>query len=104
MNADRLYVASLRAVIHVGAFKITHTHKKYVLVKRLGYDLACFKDLDTKKKYTNLFNNCVSGEGDCGIDLVTLQTFSEATGYNEHHITKRKALALFNQKVKRMEE
>lgn len=94
MNTDRLYIASLRMIVNQTAFQVTHKHVKYVLVKSLGIDFYAFKDLSTNDRYNYLFYN-----GNNGVDLETIQTFSEATGYTKRHITKRKALTLFNQKV-----
>jgi len=100
MNTDKLYFASLRVatdrqyrIDYIGITTIvTHKHLKYVLVKTS--DMEKFEDLRTGQRYTTVFRNC-----NYAIDLGSIESFNETTGNTQRHITKRKALTLFDKRV-----
>ena len=100
MNTEKLYIASLRVatkrtLIRVGEHIVTHKHLKYVLVKS-NKEMEVFKDLKTRQKYKTSFL-C----SDVAIDLAEAKTFNEVTGNTQNHMTKRKALNLFDKTADR---
>ena len=99
MDTNKLYFASLRVAIDrrytifIGLSTIvTHKHLKYVLVQTS--DMNRFKDLRTGQRYTTTFGN-----RNYAINTASLEPFNEITGNTQRHMTKRKALTLFDEKV-----
>ena len=101
MNTYKLYVASLRVSIREPEQDIyddssKYKHLKYVLVR--SNDMAKFRDVATRQIYTSNF----SYGSVVAIDLDNVESFNEATGNTQKHMSKRKALTLFNKRVNEM--
>ena len=97
MRTDKIYVASLRIAINrisTGFFQsgCINKHAEYVLVKTK--DMETFKNIKTGEKYNYYF-----GKKDKAIDVSSITPFNEVVNNEKKHLSKRKALTLFEDKM-----